>query len=102
MRCYSNSSKSMNPNTSPLLTQMVAQFRQRHQKLPRQLVVTPLAALALAIKGGLAPVWEGIPVVCRDIAEIEVADPASPAACLAVLLVPEEDVGRLVTCDLKV
>lgn len=93
--------KMENTKASNVLSLMVEQFRQRHQRPPTQLVIAPLAALALAIKQSLAPDWDGIPVVCRDVSEAEVAAPGDTARSLAVFIVPEENVGTLRSCDLK-
>jgi hypothetical protein len=50
-----------------VLTQLVEQYRQRHQRLPEQIVVHPVALATLAIKQSIAPKWNGIPVKCREI-----------------------------------
>lgn len=84
-----------------ILSLMLQQFRQKHRRNPKHLVVVPLAMLALAIKQSLAPEWEGIPVVCREVAEHEVAQPGETAVSLAVFVNPEHDQGVLRSCDLK-
>jgi hypothetical protein len=63
--------------------------------------VTPLAALALAVKRSLLPVWEGIPIECREVAEHEATNVEADAKALAVFVLPEDRTARLVACDLK-
>lgn len=46
---------------------MVNQYKARHKCLPKQIVIHPVAVAALALKRSLAPTWNGIPVVCREI-----------------------------------
>ena len=91
----------MNTKANEVLTLMVEQFRQRHQRQPEKVVLVPLACLALAIKGKLTPQWNGIPLECRDIAEQEATKERSLAKSLAVFVLPEDRTGRLVSCDLK-
>ena len=50
-----------------LLSQLVEQFQTRHQRLPDEIVVHPVALVALALKQSVAPKWRGIPVRCRDV-----------------------------------
>ena len=57
-----------------LLVQLIQQFRQRHKTDPKQVVVAPVALLALGIKNSIAPRWEGIPIVCRLFDESEVVE----------------------------
>lgn len=64
-------------------------------------MVTPLAALALAVKRSLLPTWEGIPVDCREVDEAEATDQEPEADMLAVYVLPEDRTARLVACDLK-
>ncbi len=49
-----------------LLTQMVEQYQQRHNRLPEKIIMDPLAATALAIKQSLAPLCKGVPVLCWE------------------------------------
>ena len=56
-----------------LLTQMVAQYQAKHQKLPGRIVVTPVVLVFLALKRTIAPTWSGIPVECREIKAEDVA-----------------------------
>jgi hypothetical protein len=88
----------MNEQARTVLSLMVQQFTQRHGQLPRQIVLTPLALLGLAIKRSVAPSWCGVPVVCREIAETEAAENGQ---ALGVFVLPEDRTGRLVSCDLK-
>jgi hypothetical protein len=91
----------MNTKANAVLSQMVDQFRQRHQRPPDKVVLAPLACLALAVKQSLAPTWNGIPVECREIAEHEATKDRSLVKSLAVFVLPEDRTGRLVSCDLK-
>ncbi len=91
----------MNAKADAVLSLMVDQFHQRHKRKPEKVVLAPLALLALAVKGSLAPVWNGIPVESREIAESEATKDKSLARSLAVFVLPEDRTGRLVSCDLK-
>ncbi len=92
----------MNDHAKTVLTLMVGQFTNRHQgSLPRQIILTPLALLALAIKGSVAPSWLSVPVTCREISEDEATDDVSLGKALGVFVLPEDRSGRLVACDLK-
>jgi hypothetical protein len=50
-----------------VLTQLVKQFTERHNRLPDEIVIHPVALAALAIKQSVAPLWNGIPVKCREV-----------------------------------
>lgn len=50
-----------------VLSLLVNQFQERHQRLPEEIVVHPIALTALALKQSVAPKWNGIPVKCREI-----------------------------------
>jgi len=50
-----------------ILTRLVDQFREKHQRPPEKIVVHPLAMVVLGFRQSLAPVWNGIPVICEDI-----------------------------------
>jgi len=50
-----------------VLTQLVNQFKERHNHPPDEIVIHPIALAALAIKQSVAPLWNGIPVKCREI-----------------------------------
>ena len=91
----------MNDRAKTVLTLLVEQFNKRHGHLPRQIVLTPLALLALAIKGSVAPSWLSVPVTCREIDENEATDDPSLGKALGVFVLPEDRLGRLVACDLK-
>lgn len=61
-----------------LLTKMVEQFREAHEGgVPDRIVVEPVALVALGIKRSVAPVWNGIPVECREIKADEAVAPGS-------------------------
>lgn len=57
--------------TANLLSQMVAQYQARHQRLPDAIHVHPAALAALVVKGTVAPRWNGIPVKCLEVAPVE-------------------------------
>jgi len=54
-----------------ILSEMVEQYQQRHHKLPEKIVIHPLALVALGIRRSIAPVWNGIPVECREVSPVE-------------------------------
>ena len=91
----------MNTTAQGILSQMVRQFEARHSRPPQKIVIAPLACLALAIKQNLTPVLQGIAVECRDIQESEATADRSRAKSLAVFIIPEDQSGRLVACDLQ-
>ena len=64
-----------------VLTQLVEQFRARHNRLPSRIVVDPLALVSLGLRRSVAPVWNGIPVECRDLTP---APPRSTPTALGV------------------
>lgn len=65
-----------------VLSQLVEQFQQRHQCLPTEIVIHPVALAALALKQSVAPKWNGIPVKCRDVKE---AKPGGPKLGITVV-----------------
>jgi hypothetical protein len=91
----------MNANAQGILSQMKSQFEARHSRPPQKIVVTPLACLALAIKQSLTPTLQGIAIECRDIQESEATEDKSLAKSLAIFIIPEDQSGYLVACDLK-
>ena len=50
-----------------ILTQMVQQFTLKHGRLPREIVVHPVALAALALKESIAPRWMGITVRVAEV-----------------------------------
>lgn len=50
-----------------LLTKYVKHFRDRHHRPPDEIVVTPLALAALAVKKTVAARWNNVPVRCAEI-----------------------------------
>lgn len=48
-----------------VLTLLVNQFKERHQRLPDEIIIHPVALAALALKKSIAPLWNSIPVRCR-------------------------------------
>ena len=57
-----------------LLLQMLQQFRQRHHSDPKQVVVAPVALLALGLKDSLVVRFGTIPITCRLFNESEVVE----------------------------
>lgn len=92
----------MNEQAKPVLTLMVNQFVRRHGRIPRLIVLTPLALLALAIKNSVKPEWHSVPVVCREISETEATDDLNQGEALGVFVLPEDRTGRIVACDLEI
>lgn len=91
----------MSSTANKVLTAMVKQYQQRHGHLPQQIVLTPLALLALALKDSVKPRWMSVPVVCREIGENEAARDTASGQGLGVFVLAEDQGGRLVSCDLK-
>ncbi len=51
-----------------VLSQLVEQFKQRHNgKAPEEIVIHPVALAALALIQSIAPVWNGIRVRCYPV-----------------------------------
>lgn len=50
-----------------MLSQLVDQFEKRHQRPPDEIIVHPVALVALALKQSVAPKWRGIPVTCLEV-----------------------------------
>jgi hypothetical protein len=74
-----------------LLTKMLEQFKTKHDgTLPTKIVVEPLALLALGLKRSIAPMWAGIPVVCREFKAGEIKKPGTGSE-LAVAFGPQEN-----------
>jgi len=77
-----------------LLSQMVEQYQRRHNCLPKKIVLTPLAMTGLAVKRTVGPVWNGVPVECREITSDDVV---ASGPCLGLDL----DGNQLVSFDIK-
>jgi hypothetical protein len=60
-----------------ILTTMVEQFKARHHHQPEQIVLHPLALVALSARRSVAPIWNGIPVVCGEVEPKKVAGVAT-------------------------
>ena len=58
---------SMTGKSKKLLSLLVKQYEDRHQRLPAEIVVHPVALAGLVLKSSVAPVWMGIPVKCEDV-----------------------------------
>ena len=91
----------MDINLETVLSQMVAQFEQKHKRLPKTIVMPPLAALSLAVKQSLSAKCKGVPVMCRTIDENEATKNPKDAQSLGVYLKPNGTNAQLVACDLK-
>lgn len=50
-----------------ILNLLVSQFKDKHGKMPTEIVIHPVAMAALALRQSVAPVWNGIKVTCHDI-----------------------------------
>ena len=62
---------------------MVSQFQAKHKRLPSRIVVDPLALVALGLRRSVAPIWNGIPVECRDISpEAPKSTPTALGVCV--------------------
>ena len=61
-------------NSPKVLSQMLEQFRERHNQAPRAIVVAPVALVALGIKRSVAPSWDRVPVECRLFEKEEVVE----------------------------
>lgn len=92
----------MNKQAEAVLTLLLQQYTERHNgRRPQEIVLTPLALLALALKQSVAPTWQSVPVVCREIAESEATSDLAKSRALGVFVLPEDREGRIVGCDLK-
>jgi len=101
IRCEECEMNTESKRSETVLSLMVQQYHQRHNRLPERIFVTPLALLCLTIKNSIRPVWEGIPVTCREVDEAEATVRNEDACSLAVCLMPMGSKGHLVACDLK-
>jgi hypothetical protein len=54
-----------------ILTRMVEQYQARNNSLPTCIKVHPLALIVLVKRQSMAPVWNGIKVVCEEVMPIE-------------------------------
>jgi len=54
-----------------ILSQLVDQYQQKHNRPPERIVVHPAAAVILAHRRSLGPVWNGLPVVCEEVKPVE-------------------------------
>jgi len=64
-----------------LLSQLVEQFRAKHNRMPSRIIVDPLALVSLGLRRSVAPFWNGIPVECREVIP---APPESTPTALGV------------------
>lgn len=77
-----------------LLEQMLEQYRNRHERLPNLIVLTPEALAALASKREIALRCAGVPVTCLESAPID-AVPDGDGLGVAV------ENGQLVSFDVR-
>src|SRR4051812_41834890 len=89
--------KSVNSNERSLLSKMLAQFRHRHWASPSKIVVTPQAAVALALFETYGPTFEGIEIESRIFSEDEVVGLGEGTA-IGVFL--QDNPPKLRSCDL--
>lgn len=88
----------MKLKTAAILTKMVDQFKTAHEgKAPTEIVVEPVALVALGLKKSVAPMWQGVKVTCREMERREVVKPGQGTA-LAVLL--DTKTNQIVSADL--
>jgi hypothetical protein len=88
----------MKSKSDKLLTKMLEQFQKAHGgAMPMQIVVEPIALIALGIKKSAAKVWNGVPVQCREINQSEIRKPGKGTS-LAVIL--DTKTSHLVASDL--
>jgi hypothetical protein len=50
-----------------LIKQMIQQYQAKHNRLPLQVLVHPVALTALALKKSALPMCDGVPIVCREV-----------------------------------
>lgn len=85
---------------SQILSQLVEQFKRKHNgKAPRGIVVAPAALATLAIKQSAKPKVEGIPVTCRLFEHREVLKPGKGTQ-LGVFVHNDAGDLSLRSCDL--
>ena len=70
-----------------LLSQLVEQFRAKHNRMPTRILIDPLALVSLGLRRSVAPFWNGIPVECR---EVSPAKPGSTPMALGVCVQIDE------------
>lgn len=73
---------------------MVAQYQKRHNRLPHKIVLTPLAMVGAAIKRTVGPVWNGVPVECRELSDEDIVK-SGPSLGI------DFDGSQLVSFDIK-
>lgn len=56
-----------------ILTQLVNQFQERHQRLPDEIWIHPVALTVLALRRSVAPKWNGVPVKVVEVRETKKA-----------------------------
>ncbi len=75
---------------------MVEQYQERHKKPPEKIIVHPLALVSLGLRRSVAPVWNGIPVECREIVPEKGKKDGS---CLGVFVLTNRSEVTLVSFD---
>ena len=84
-----------------LLSQMVKQFKTKHNRPPLKICITPTALLALAVKKGAMPQCEGVPVLVKNFTPADATGKHAEAWNLGVFLQVNGTQGNLACCDLK-
>ena len=83
-----------------LLSQMLDQYRQRHQgQDPSEIVVAPAALLALGATNAIGAYCQEIPVKCFLFQETDVV-PSGPRLGVFAKRISNNEI-RLASCDLK-
>jgi len=88
------------PKQTAFLQQLLTQFRARNNRNPEQVVVAPVALLALGAKHQLPVMVEGVPVVCRLFEEGEVVDKNGTKMGVFVYNNRETNQAQIRACDL--
>jgi hypothetical protein len=83
-----------------LLTQFVNQFKARNGKSPTRIVIAPVAAVALALKRSLGPVWNGIPVEMRKVGDDETVN-LGKGTGLGIFVLNRGDKLSIRACELR-
>jgi len=73
---------------------MVEQYQKRHKCLPKKIVMTPLAMVGMAVKRTAAPLWNGVPVECRELSNEDIVK-SGPSLGI------DFDGSQLVSFDIK-
>lgn len=78
---------------------MVEQFVSANQgRQPEKIIVEPLALVGLGLKHSIAPIWNGVPVECREIEREEVVARGT-GNVLGVVF--DTHVSHIVACEIS-